>query len=133
MTAGPTNFDAQASKSGNENVRGAHAFHSFMPENVELSTVERLIDVPVLQLADVDGRSVDVHVVVLVGVSVSMIEGGWFAVGGLIQEVGFIWRVCRVTHVPSRTMMNLLSGRACSVEAFLLPGFTPTGGISAWE
>lgn len=44
---------------------GAHAFHSFMSENIELSAIQGFIDVSILQLADIDGRTVYFHVVVL--------------------------------------------------------------------
>ena len=45
-----TNFDPQASQTSNENMRRAHAFHSLMPENIQLPAIQRLINILILEI-----------------------------------------------------------------------------------
>lgn len=49
-------LDAQALETDDEHMRGAHALHGFVAQNIELSAVEGLVDLIVT-----DGRFVDLH------------------------------------------------------------------------
>lgn len=50
------NLDTKAPEADNENIGGAHTLHGLVPEHVELSTVQGLID-----LALANGRVVDLE------------------------------------------------------------------------